>query len=439
MRESASRLRHVAKAVRSRRGTVATAFAVSATALLGMVALAAEGGVWQLQQRNARTAADLAALAGATAIENGTNAVNIATDAATRNGFTNNGDGGRTLVNVNRPPLSGTYAGNASAIEVVVRQTQNLGMARLALGTAPLVQSRAVALNSLDVNACLLALGGGLALGGNSTMNAQRCALAANSTQYGINIFGSATVRASDLVTTGSCTGCSSGNVWTDNTMTQRPSVVANRQSPVADPYRNLQNWTPTPPACATTVRTNSFANQNAADGALCNVTLGPNDTLNLNSGLYYVKGNLDIRGTLRSVGSGGVTLVLTGDNTSDIGRITINAQSRVDITGPTTSLIPGYAEGKGVVIYRDARATNNGPQNEVKLNGGSDMRIVGAVYLPTSDVQVNGNNGTNYSTCMPVVGYALSFSGTSDTRIDVSGCNNFAAVPQLRTPRLVE
>jgi hypothetical protein len=443
VRESRKGLRLAAKALRDRRGTVATAFAVSATALIGMVALAAEGGVWQLQQRNSRTAADLGALAGANAIEAGTNVVNVATDAVTRNGFTQGGDNGRTSVNVFRPPVSGAYAGRSDAVEVVVRQTQNLGMARIALGAAPLVQSRAVAINALDVNACILALDGGLSLGGNSTTNANRCAMAANSTQYGINIFGSATVRASDLVTTGACTGCTGSDVWTDNTRTAKPAVTANRPNRVTDPYRNLQNWTPSPPPCRTQpLPINTFIAANPSDGAICNnVSIGPNDTLRLNPGIYYFNGaSLAIRGTVQSIGTGGVTLVFTNSNNpNDVGTIKINAQSTVNLTGPSTSLIPGYPEGKGVVIYRDARAQNNGPQNESHLNGGATMRLFGAVYLPTSDVQVNGNSGQTYSTCMPIVGYSLSFSGTANTTVDVSGCNNFTGVPTLRVARLVE
>ena len=174
--------------LRDRRGAVAAIFAVSSTVLMGMVALAGDAGVWQLQLRNARTAADLAALSGALAIERNGNARGVATSAVSQNGFISGGDNGRTTVTASVPPASGTYAGCSDAVEVVVTRAQNLGLAKLALG-------------------------GGLSLGGSSTTNAQRCGLAAKSTQYGINIFGSARVRASDLVTTGACGGCASGDV----------------------------------------------------------------------------------------------------------------------------------------------------------------------------------------------------------------------------------
>ena len=308
--------------VGDRRGVVASLFAVSGAALVGMVALAAEAGVWQLQLRTSQTAADLAALSAASAIERSLDIVAVARDTASRNGFTSGSDGGRTTVTIARPPTSGAFAGNSDAVEIVVSQTQTLGMARLVLGAPPVVRSRAVAVNTVDVDACILALGGGLSLGGNSTTNARRCALAANSTQYGINVFGSARVRASDLITTGNCTGCTSGDVWTDDTRTARPAISANRPNPIRDPFEPLQRWRPSPPNCpaAPVQFTRRTATISASDGAICNnLSVGPNETLNLNPGIYFFNdASLDIRGTVNT-GSGGVTIVLTGN--ADDGR----------------------------------------------------------------------------------------------------------------------
>lgn len=428
-----------AAALRDRRGTVAALFAVGGTVLIGMLAFGAEVGVWQLQARASQSAADLAALSGALALERGTDVAAVATDVARRNGFASGDDSGRTTVTVVSPPTSGAYAGRSDAVEVVVRQAQTLGMARVALGAAPVVQARAVALNAIEVSACVLALDGGLSLGGNSTTNAPRCALAANSVSRGINVFGNARVRASDLITTGPCSGCTNGDVWTSDARTARPSIVAHRANPVADPYAPLQRWTPAPPSCrASPVQfTRRSATISASEGAICsNLSVSPNETLTLNPGIYYFNNaSFDIRGT---VSGAGVTIVMTG-NAATVGTIHINAQSSVMLNAPATSLIPGVPEGKGVAIYRDARAANNGPQNEVRLNGGAGMRLTGAIYLPTSDVQVNGNSGASYSSCMPIVGYALSFSGNADTYVDVSECDMVTAVPQLRVARLVE
>lgn len=58
-----SRRSSMLAALRDRRGAVAAAFVVGSTAVLGMVALATEGGVWYAARRNARTAAEMGAFA----------------------------------------------------------------------------------------------------------------------------------------------------------------------------------------------------------------------------------------------------------------------------------------------------------------------------------------------------------------------------------------
>lgn len=108
-------------------------------------------------------------------------------------------------------------------------------------------------------------------------------------------------------------------------------------------------------------------------------------------------------------------------------------------LRGPASSLIAGHPEAKGLLVYRDARAANNGTGKEVQLNGGATMSLFGGLYFPTSDVVVNGNSDIGYSACHAVVGYRLNFSGTSDTQLDVSQCNNFTPVATIKTVRLVE
>jgi hypothetical protein len=418
------------------RGTVAALVAASGTVLIGFAGLAVEGGSWYLAMRKASTAADLAAMAGAAARDQGNPASAVALDSAARNGFSN---GGRIEVTVNNPPLSGTYAGNAAAVEVIITQTQTMSLSRLFLASAPTVRSRAVAASNVDEEVCLLALGGGLELGGRSTTNARRCALGANSTAPGgINIFGNASVRVDGLVTTGTCTGCDSGDVWADAAKGIRPTVRANRPKPIHDPFAGLQNWVPSPPPCRSGAVTFSSNQATLSPGAaICDdLSVGPKETLTLNPGLYYFK-NADLSVQGKIMGEG-VTLVFTGD-TSRVGTLTINAQATGVLRGPTGSLIADHPEAAGVVLYRDARATNNGNENKVQLNGGATMMLFGGMYFPTSDVVVNGNSDIGYSSCLGVVGYRLSFSGTADTQVDVSGCAGFTGYATIKTIRLVE
>jgi hypothetical protein len=122
----------------------------------------------------------------------------------------------------------------------------------------------------------------------------------------------------------------------------------------------------------------------------------------------------------------------------NNIGTFRVNGDATGSLRGPATSLIPGHPEGAGLVLYRDARAINNGSTNAVHLNGGSTMSIFGGMYFPTSDVVVNGNSDVGYSSCLGVVGYHLSFSSNSDIQVDVSGCEGFTPCATVRTVRLV-
>jgi hypothetical protein len=419
-----------------RRGSVAAMVAVSGTVLIGFTGLAVDGGTWYLAARQATTAADLAALAGAAARERGQSASLVATDAAARNGFA---QGGRNTVTVNNPPESGAFAGNPAAVEVIVTQAQSLHFARLFLAAAPTLSRRAVAAANVDDRVCALALGGGLELGGNSTANAQRCALGSNAAAPGgIRVYGSASVRAAGLVTTGTCDGCAGGDVWTDDTRATRPYIVANRPNRITDPFANLQSWVPSPPACGTVTFTNDVANISPGQAICESLSIGSKQTLNLAPGIYYFN-NADL--TLQAKGSingDGVTLVFTGE-VNTVGTLKINGDATGSLRGPATSLIPGHPEAAGLVLYRDARATNNGNTNAVHLNGGSTMSIFGGMYFPTSDVVVNGNSDVGYSNCLAVIGYHLSFSGSSDTQVDVSGCAGFTPYATVRTVRLVE
>src|SRR6266481_1613416 len=88
--------------------------------ILGLCGLAVDVGLLYTARRTMQTAADAAAVAGATALRDAQTVSSAARAAATLNGFTN--DSNNVSVAVNNPPSGGTYAGNASYVEVVVSQ-----------------------------------------------------------------------------------------------------------------------------------------------------------------------------------------------------------------------------------------------------------------------------------------------------------------------------
>src|SRR5262249_32605828 len=122
-----------------RSGIVAVFVAVCLTALIGVVALAIDGGMLYDQLRKGRSAADASAMAAAADLSHtypatrGTARAGPAQAAAlavaSANGYTN--DGVNSTVTVNIPPASGVYTGMAGYVEVIVTFNVQRGFSRI--------------------------------------------------------------------------------------------------------------------------------------------------------------------------------------------------------------------------------------------------------------------------------------------------------------------
>src|SRR5262249_10846854 len=122
-------------------------------------------------------------------------------------------DGQRNVtVTVNSPPSSGSYTGDANAVEVIVSQPQTLKLAGLFMSAAPTLQARAVATrNPNGMGACVLALDRGnvtdLKDNGNPTLNFNGCNLWVNSvSNSALVLTGQATINANAVYISGGYT-----------------------------------------------------------------------------------------------------------------------------------------------------------------------------------------------------------------------------------------
>ena len=100
-----------------RGGSVAIQIALMAIIIMGFVSLATEVGYILLVQREMQSAADSAAVSGATALMRGTpsNYQVEAQAVASASGFTNGSSG--ASVTVSSPPENGYYAGVTVAVQ----------------------------------------------------------------------------------------------------------------------------------------------------------------------------------------------------------------------------------------------------------------------------------------------------------------------------------
>jgi len=469
---------------RGRRGAAGVVVAFASVAMLGMGALATEGGIWISARRNAQNAADAGALAGiSTLVIRGSNATGdnsvdtVARDAVSLNSFTN-GVGNATVA-VEIGFWSGSafttpapVGNSANAVRVTVSQTQNLGIARLISGTAPVAGGQAIAAVLQGGPACTLTLPpptttaqvqGRTNIAGSTTVNAPNCLMVANATgSRAMNIQNTSAAQAATiggLRTSGQCYNCN--DVMNGN----MPAGYTSNAPPTPDPYKAVNqvafpSFTCVAPTYLNATGGNSNANQavtialaaNTVVGtgnAICtDISVGSGQTLNLTPGTYYFNGSSlqQTGGRINcvgcTIGGAGVTLVFTGNNANSVGNIRITG-GEFNLNAPGTGFgTPGGYDG--IVIYRDDLGkVSNAANDAIKITGNPNSTIFGAIYAPTTHVELEGTGAMNQTPtgaggCLAVVAGELTYSG--NTAININACTaNGTAVTRVVYVRLVQ
>src|SRR4051794_8238008 len=136
-----------------RRGKIIVLVALSLIGVVGVVAIAADGGLMLDQRRRVQAAADAAALAAACdlfknyPLNNGVDKSNSASDlafaTATAQGYTN--DQKTSFVTVNLPPKNGDHIGQAGYVEVIIEYRQQRTFSGIFGSSDMPIKARAVA------------------------------------------------------------------------------------------------------------------------------------------------------------------------------------------------------------------------------------------------------------------------------------------------------
>jgi hypothetical protein len=184
----------------------------------------------------------------------------------------------------------------------------------------------------------------------------------------------------------------------------------------MADPYANVTP--PAPGACNQTALHVTAAKSLAASGStpyvFCNgLSVSGTANLTLGPGVYIINaGNFAVSGTATVSGTG-VTIILTNTATpSSTGSVSISGGTTVNLSAPTSGTTAGIA------IFQD-RAASGGTNN---FSGGSTQTITGALYMPNEAVTYSGNSGNTPAPCTQLIGYTLSFSGSSNFNANCNG-----------------
>jgi Flp pilus assembly protein TadG len=374
------------------RGTIAVITGPGATALFGFAALAVDVASWQVAQRSMQGAADAAAYSAGIAYDknDGTSYVIQAKAITTAQGYVDGLNG--ATVTVNRPPSSGSYTSNTSAIEVIVQQAQPRFLAGLFLPSNPIVNARAVTTVSSTGPACILALdqtaNQAITVSGSANVNSPGCDLVSNSSAASaINMSGSSAITTPCLVAVGGITVTAGLALTKCSTPTTGASVTA-------DPYASLP--TPTPSGPCLTVPHGSPVSLSA--GYYCSgLHLSASQSATFGPGVYYVTcGNFKIDG---SASGTGVTFYTTAGNT-----VSINGSGTTSFSAPTSGTY------SGIVFFGD-RAGNT--SSTKTINGGSNTQITGVAYFPTQSLTFAGGAASG-SNCTQLVADTIKVTGNS-------------------------
>jgi hypothetical protein len=396
-----------AQALKRRRGTVAVVVALSVTALFGYVALTSDGGILMADRQRAQSTADAAAMAAASVLyqhyprDGGTDSSGAASqaafDEASNNGYTN--DGTNSVVTVNIPPASGTYAGKAGYVEVLVTYNQQrLFSSVFGAGTLP-VKARAVARGAwVAPNDGVIVLQysgkGTLNDQGNGAMTEIGAPVIVNSNDPSAAVdTGNGIMSAPEFDITGSYSISGGGAMVTSPI----PNNILTGVHPTPDPLAYLP--VPTAPPAGTITKT-SLGSGNFQ------YTLTPGSYSNLpnfntgdvvifqqasagNGGIFYLtSGGLNSQGAnliMDSTTTGGIMLYNAGTGTNDKINITGNSAGTVSLSpltdGPYT----------GMTIFQARNATEN-----MQIAGNGSFTIDGTIYGAGALLKVTGNSAVS-------------------------------------------
>lgn len=411
-----SRISHLGR-TQPRRGAIAVFVAVCLVALLGVVAIATDGGVLLAESRHAQATADACALAAASVLyqyyptQNGTGPVATAQqagyDIATANGYVQSGPGANATVTINVPPQSGIYQGKAGYAEAIVSFNQPRSFSNIFGKGALPVTARAVARGAwINPNAGVLVLNysgkGDLSDKGNGSFAETGGPVIVNSNNAAALVtVGNGSLLAQSVDVTGGISTSGGGTIAT----VPVPNQIFTGVHPTPDPLAYLPQ--PSIPPAGTMTVTNlgqgnkqyvltpgSYSNlPNFSQGDVVILEQASYSGTNLadpNRGLYYING-----GGLTSTGanitmdpntSGGVLIYnAPQSNANNQGiNITGNPSGTVNLSPLTTG---PYA---GMVFWEDRNSSA-----PIQINGNGSFAVRGTFYAAGAQLSMAGNGGT--------------------------------------------
>lgn len=397
--------------MRKHKGFVLLTTTLAVPVLCGILGLAVDVAYLRFQRLNMQGAADAAAMAGMREVGNGSTSIsNAAQSAATSNGFTNGTNG--VVVQVNNPPLSGTFAGNSKYVEAIVTQNQPaLFMRALGFTTATLA-ARAVSGQVSIFGACIYALDpaaqNSLVVTGNASVTS------------GCGVWVNSSNSKAVQVTGNACLTAQSGNiniVGSDSGSNSCVSPAAVTTLSFTDPLASIPapSWSgcDTVNFSATTDMTATPLNPGVYCGG---ITLSGNGKVKLNPGTYVLNGGgLNVSSSNVSLTGTGVMFYNTGDATHAFQPISVSGGATISLSAPTSGTYNN-------MLFFEDRAFGSASTNNT-FAGSSNIQVSGALYFRNSQLTYSGGSSTNNKS-VGIVADKVAFSGDAFIKDGINGAS---------------
>lgn len=387
----------LSKLRRDRRGNVLAITAASMPLIIGGAAMAIDSVQLSVWKRQLQRAADSAAIAGAYADAQDSDEEEAVHRDLAENFF---------------PTLSqaevvevGERLGFNRTVYVRLTAQRTVPFMSFFTNSATTITAEATAALVDEGDFCLLSLYDGEDTGVDANGNAHvdlSCGIASNSRSEdeSVTAGGSSSITADPITAVGGIDG--------DENFVE-PVTLRPHSAPTADPFADVPLPSPTNCNAAVDVGNGETVDDLAPNSCSTAWNIGNGGTLELDPGVYYVTGDIDLHGTIRSTGTGGVTIIMTGTTTNADGDLIVgdfkqNGGGVLDIDASESG------DYRGIALYRDPRAQ----LLTVKINGGAETDIRGAIYMPGTDLWLGGN--ANFTAqCLQVVARIITFRGGAD------------------------
>ena len=406
---------------KSERGNVLAMGAAAMPMLLASAGFAVDTIQLTVMKRQMQRAADSSAIAGAYALTQAPSGANDAATAASEKQYaeaavTRDIAKNKTPTLLGIPAVAtGPISGYQRTVQVSLTATPRLPFMAIFTKANTKVTATATAALVDGGRFCMLALFDGRNQPGiEATGNAELdlgCGMATNARGTpAIDPGGSAGITASPVMAPG---GLSSSTRYATGTKLQPYSAEQK------DPFAHLNVPSSGTSTCPALDVNKNNSPVTIAGGCYSSITV-QNGTLNASGQVVVQGGDIKFLSNANVQGSG-VTFFLTG------GIYDAASNATVNISAPTAGTY------KDLLLFRD----RNAPQVTIKLNGGTGSTYSGALYFPTTDLDINGNAGFT-TTCFQLVARRLIFSGSTNIRNNCNSPTGGGGLFSLQYVRLV-